>query len=675
MSLAASLSIATGGLANITSQLAVVSQNVSNANTAGYTLEIGQQTALSANGMELGVRTGITVRSVSAMLQAEARQQNATVAALTVRSAALSAVDAANGTPGQGNDLASLTGALNDAFSTLSANPSAAAGQNAVVAAAGNLASGINNVAQAVGTQRQAAQDSISQELAQLNAALASIGTLSNQIGTATNQGISAAALEDQRDAAMSTVTQLTGASFVNQPNGNVQVILPAGSTLPTDGSASLQTTGSQLSPQTAAPPVTLNGQDITAQLTGGQIGANLALRDTQLPTFQAELDEFSNNLTQRFTAAGLTLFTDPSPPQVAANGPAQAAYLGLANRIQVNPAIVADPALVQQGTSGTAIGASDQTIINTVLNFTFGTDQGDLATLQATLTADLQSNAATLTPVAADIAKVQAARTSVAAAAPGLNADMAALTAIAPAGVMRDVQAVQTARAKLTLLQSTVYQDQVSESVNLIADQQALAAAQTAYNDPTNGPVAQLTASVGERPGPLSAAVQRVSTDWAAIDSATATSLVPAMAQLGSDVTAARSAALSSAASTVVGDWNAIDAAQAAATSTALPQVQGLGLSGTLSAPFVAPPTLAGFAAAVVSAPASASADAKATLATAQAAQTTLNNSVAAVSGVSIDTEMSTMIGLQNAYAANARVITAIQSMWTSLLGMVTGA
>jgi flagellar hook-associated protein FlgK len=35
----------------------------------------------------------------------------------------------------------------------------------------------------------------------------------------------------------------------------------------------------------------------------------------------------------------------------------------------------------------------------------------------------------------------------------------------------------------------------------------------------------------------------------------------------------------------------------------------------------------------------------------------------------------MSTMIGLQNAYAANARVITAIQSMWTSLLDIGTSA
>ena len=482
MSLISALSIANGGLANVTSQLAVVSQNVSNANTAGYTLEIGQQTALSAGGQGMGVRTGVTVRSIDTEMQAEAWQQDATVAAMGVRAQALSAIDAANGTPGQGTDLASLTGALNDAFTTLSADPSSGADQTAVVTAAGALAGGINGIAAAVGTQRQAAQELISQELTQLNTALATIGTLSARIGTLTNEATSTAGLEDQRDAAMSTVAQLTGATFRTQADGSVQVILPSGSTLPTDGSALLQTTGSQLSAQTAAPAVTLNGQDITAQLTGGQIGANLALRDTELPTFQAGLDEFSHSLASQFSAAGLDLFTSngAAVPAAAATSPAQGPYLGLAGSLAVNPAVTANPALVQQGTGGTSSGASDQTVINAVLNQAFGT----------------------------------------------------------------------------------------------------------------------------------------LSTP---------------------------------------------------------PLVQGLGLSGTLSAPFAAPQTLAGFAADVVSAPSGASSDASAALTGAQAVQTTLNGKVAAVSGVSVDTEMSTMIGLQNAYSANARIITAVNDMWTTVLQMGT--
>jgi flagellar hook-associated protein 1 FlgK len=36
------------------------------------------------------------------------------------------------------------------------------------------------------------------------------------------------------------------------------------------------------------------------------------------------------------------------------------------------------------------------------------------------------------------------------------------------------------------------------------------------------------------------------------------------------------------------------------------------------------------------------------------------------------MDTEMSNMIQLQNSYGANARVIAAVQSMWTQLLSSV---
>ena len=485
MSLASTLAIANSGLANITAQLAVVSQNVSNANTAGYTPEIGQQSALSSDGVGYGVLTEAPTRSVNEMLQEEAWQQGATVAALNANSQALAAIDAANGTPGQGNDLASLTGALSDAFTTLSADPSSTTEQGAVVSAANSLCSTINSIAQAVGAQRQAAQDTVSQDLTQLNTALASIGTLTSQILTDQNEGEGTASLEDQRDAAMSTVVQLTGAHFFTQSDGAEQVILPSGLTLPTDGSATLQLTDSQLTPETAAPAVTLNGQDITADLTGGAIGANLTLRDVEMPTFQAELDEFADNLAQRFSAAGLDLFTDSGGAAVAgaaASGPVQANYVGLANSIEVNPTVTANPALVQAGTNGAVTNASDETVIDAVLNEAFG-------------------------------------------------------------------------------------------------------------------PASESTA--------------------------------PA------------------------------------------PNVQGLGLNGTLSAPFGVPSSLADFAADVVSAQSGASSQAATDLSNAQAVQQTLNSKVAAVSGVSVDTEMSTMIGLQNAYAANARIITAIQQMWTSMLAM----
>ena len=68
----------------------------------------------------------------------------------------------------------------------------------------------------------------------------------------------------------------------------------------------------------------------------------------------------------------------------------------------------------------------------------------------------------------------------------------------------------------------------------------------------------------------------------------------------------------------------------------------------------------------------ASLSQGAAATLTANQALQTGLQTKLTAQSGVSVDTEMSSMIALQNSYGANAKVIAAVQSMWDKLLGAV---
>ena len=54
------------------------------------------------------------------------------------------------------------------------------------------------------------------------------------------------------------------------------------------------------------------------------------------------------------------------------------------------------------------------------------------------------------------------------------------------------------------------------------------------------------------------------------------------------------------------------------------------------------------------------------------QATYNTLQAKYDDATGVDIDAEMALMVQLQNAYGANARVISAIQAMWDQLLGAV---
>jgi len=94
---------------------------------------------------------------------------------------------------------------------------------------------------------------------------------------------------------------------------------------------------------------------------------------------------------------------------------------------------------------------------------------------------------------------------------------------------------------------------------------------------------------------------------------------------------------------------------------------------SGTLTAPFIsAGNSLSDFATNLVSSQAQQSASTTSDLTTEQSLQTSLATRVALVSGVNMDTEMSQMLALQNAYSANARVISTVQSMFTQLLQSV---
>lgn len=97
-----------------------------------------------------------------------------------------------------------------------------------------------------------------------------------------------------------------------------------------------------------------------------------------------------------------------------------------------------------------------------------------------------------------------------------------------------------------------------------------------------------------------------------------------------------------------------------------------GLGPDGTLSSPFGSPRTIEDYSALVTAFHASDSAAATSALETAKQFSDGLEARFNRESKVDVDSEMASLIQLQNAYAANARVMTTAQSMWTTLFESV---
>ena len=419
MSLDSTLLVASSGLDAVSRQLSLVSQNVANASTPGYAEEALPLSSIGASGVGAGVRSGPAQIDVNAQLQAATwRAQSGASAAATMNSA-LSAIDQVAGGTGGSTTIADLLGALGDQFSSLEASPSSQPGQRQVVAQAEQLASAVGQIASAGATQRQGAQDALVSQVDQLTQALGSIGQLSAQIVQARALGQSTADIEQSRNSEMSTASGLIGLQFVPQGNGGMQAII-GGIVLPLDGAggSAFNINPAQLAantPASAVPGVTLNGQDVTAQLSGlgGSIGANLHLRDQAMPQMQAELDEFSYTLATSFSAQGLALFTDGSGNVPSRSGTyTQSSYVGLAQTLQVNPAVVLNPALVQQGTSGTTSASGSTAVLQGVLKNTFGTLQSPPATsglgLSGNITARFAASAS-LADLASSIGSAQA--------------------------------------------------------------------------------------------------------------------------------------------------------------------------------------------------------------------------------------------------------------------------
>ena len=146
LNLDTALSTAASGIAATQAQLAVLSDNIANAGVTGYTEKTLDTTTFVAGTLSIGVRTGNVARSVDLAVQQSLLTADSNVAALTVQTQALQAINNVQGVPGAGTNLSDGLTAVQNSFTTLLGDPSSTADQSAVVTAASTLATSINSM-------------------------------------------------------------------------------------------------------------------------------------------------------------------------------------------------------------------------------------------------------------------------------------------------------------------------------------------------------------------------------------------------------------------------------------------------------------------------------------------------------------------------------------------------
>lgn len=396
MSMDLALSVARSGLRLLDRQMARTADDIANAGTEGHTRKSLEGRALSAAGLGIGVRSGQPTRDVDLALQAAAARAGGDAAAGELRTRLLAGIEAAHGRPGDGDSLGGLLSALRADMATLREAPEDAIRRGAVVQVAQDFVARVATVAASIGAARQQAHDTLGTEAATANAALAEIGALSRSIRNELAAGRTAADLDDKRDLAIARLAQSLDIGVIRGGLGEVTLVARGGIMLPQHGAA-FSVAPANVAPGAfhggagTLPGLMLNGQDVTRLVVGGRLAAAAELRDMVLPRMQAELDLSAAHTAARMESQGLRLFTDGAGAVPDVTQPyAGSAMVGFAGVIRVNPAVIANPALVRDGTHAVAALAGGPTaftpnpaggpagfavLIDRVLDFAFGAE------------------------------------------------------------------------------------------------------------------------------------------------------------------------------------------------------------------------------------------------------------------------------------------------------------
>lgn len=300
--LATSLLNSANALSVYSTALGVVQENVTNANTPGYATQTASLMAQPfdlVTGMPGGVALGPTQSSRSQFAEQGVRDQQTASGYYTQQISDLSTAQnyfSLSDTSGIAPDIS----ALFSSFSQLSVTPNDSVARQTVLNDAANVAQDFNDTASGLlsqaGNLHEATNSTISQ-INQLGATIAQINT-QHRVDPA---GGTDAGLDAQLNSALEQLSQLSNFSTLQQTDGTVSVFI-GGQTPLVMGSQSYAIGGDFSTAQTAI--LSSSGTDITDQITGGQLGAELADNNTALPSYVNSLNTLAQTLADQVNGA-----------------------------------------------------------------------------------------------------------------------------------------------------------------------------------------------------------------------------------------------------------------------------------------------------------------------------------------------------------------------------------
>jgi len=311
------INTALSGLDLFETGIATVANNISNANTPGYSAETtNAATAVgAANQPGSGVQPAQIIRAANGLAAAQLRNANSASAAATAQSTALT--NLSNALTNNGDVQSAINQFFGD-ISTLAANPTSNAQRQTVLSDAQIVTGTFQSAAQNMTTTTATASESLATGVTSANGLLSQLATINKSLGQAPNDP----SLLDQQQAALNSLSEFLPISTLPQSNGSV--IITTGGTILLDQSgpkALAQTTTSAGTPAvtagTNAVPVTLTEGDGSLGAAIGNIqSGNAALQalNTLAAVFAGKVNTAQAEGLTPAGAQGQPLFSVPAP-------------------------------------------------------------------------------------------------------------------------------------------------------------------------------------------------------------------------------------------------------------------------------------------------------------------------------------------------------------------------
>jgi flagellar hook-associated protein 1 FlgK len=229
MGLSQALATAMSGLRANQIALGLVSSNIANAETPGYIKKTSNQVSVSTGEFGASVRVAGINRELDVYLQRQLRTEIAGAAFAGLRAEVLDQLQSIYGTPGSAGTLENAFNSLTNSVQALSTSSDSQSARIAVINAAQSLVQQLNSMTDGIQALRANAESGLNGAVNVANNAMQQIANINKQLLRGGQTDGAAAELLDQRDRYIGQLSELMDVRVVTNEDGQVNVFTTSG--------------------------------------------------------------------------------------------------------------------------------------------------------------------------------------------------------------------------------------------------------------------------------------------------------------------------------------------------------------------------------------------------------------------------------------------------------------